>query len=177
MENQYLDSNLDRNFAQLNYGSFWRRFAATFIDGFVFLALFLLLLAMTGGFGKIIAIVNDLKEDGGNVDQAAIALATTFMGVALALVVVQWLYYAYFESSEKQATLGKQAMSLIVTDLNGDRLTFGKASIRHFARLLPAFIPFIGSLYSFADYLCQPFTEKKQTLHDMMAGALVLKQA
>lgn len=176
MENQYLDSNLDRDLAPLNYGSFLRRLAATFIDGLVFSALFLVLLAATGGIGKIIAVANDLKEDGGDVDAAAVALVSTFLTAILGLTVLQWLYYAYLESSEKQGTLGKQAMSLIVTDINGDRLTFGKASIRHFARIVPTFIPLVGTLFFLADYLCQPFTEKKQTLHDMMAGALVLKQ-
>jgi uncharacterized RDD family membrane protein YckC len=176
MENQYLDSTLDQDLAPINYGSFLRRFAATFIDGLVFSGVFLLILALTGGVGKIIAIADDLKEDGGDVSEASAALLTTFVGAIIGIVIIQWLYFAYFESSEKQGTLGKQAMSLIVTDLNGERLTFGKASMRHFARTLPTIIPYIGGIFSLADYLCQPFTEKKQTLHDMMAGTLVLKQ-
>jgi uncharacterized RDD family membrane protein YckC len=175
MENQYLDSNLDQTIVPLQYGSFLRRFAATLIDGLVFSAIFFLLLAATGGIGKIIAVVDDLKENGGDPNDAAMALASTFLVAILGLTLVQWLYFAYLESSEKQATLGKQAMGLIVTDLDGNRLTFVKASIRHFARILPTLIPFIGSIYTLADYLCQPFTEKKQTLHDMVAGALVLK--
>jgi uncharacterized RDD family membrane protein YckC len=177
MENQYLDSNLEPSAVPINYGSFLRRLAATFIDGFVFMGVFFVLLAATGGIGKIIAVVNDLKENGGDPNEAAVALVGTFLFAILGLTIVQWLYFAYFESSEKQGTFGKQAMGLIVTDLNGNRLTFVKASIRHFARILPTLIPLLGNVYTLADYLCQPFTEKKQTLHDMAAGALVLRKA
>jgi uncharacterized RDD family membrane protein YckC len=176
MENQYLDSTLDQELAPINYGSFLRRVAATFIDGFIFSGIFFLLLALTGGLGKIMAIAADLQEDGGDVNEASVAIATTFISVIIGLVIIQWLYFAYFESSAKQGTLGKQAMSLIVTDLNGGRITFGKASMRHFARTLPSIVPYIGGIFTLADYLCQPFTEKKQTLHDMMAGTLVLKK-
>jgi uncharacterized RDD family membrane protein YckC len=176
MENQYLDSSLDRDLAPMNYGSFLRRFAATFIDGLVLSAVFLLLLTITGGFGKIMTIITELNEEGGDSAEAVVAIVTTFISIFIATIVIQWLYSAYFESSEKQATLGKQAMSLIVTDVNGGRISFGKASMRHFARIIPTMIPFLGYIYFFADYLCQPFTEKKQTLHDLMSGTLVLKQ-
>jgi uncharacterized RDD family membrane protein YckC len=174
VDNQYLDSNLEQNPAPRNYGSFLRRTAATFIDGFVFMGIMFFLLAATGGVGRIMAIVEEIKNEG-DINEAALALAGTFSSVLLGLVVIQWLYFSYFESSEKQGTLGKQAMSLIVTDLDGKRLTFGKASARHFARVLPSIIPYLGTIFTFADYICQPFTEKKQTLHDMMVGTLVLK--
>ncbi len=80
-----------------------------------------------------------------------------------------WLYYAIMESSGKQATLGKLALSLKVTDLNGNKISFARATGRHFAKIITDFTFGIG-------YLMPLFTEKKQTLHDMIAGCVVVKK-
>jgi uncharacterized RDD family membrane protein YckC len=73
------------------------------------------------------------------------------------------------ESSARQATLGKMALSLRVTDTNGARLTFGHATGRHFAKIVTGFIPLgIG-------WMMAGFTAKKQALHDMIAGTLVYR--
>lgn len=171
MENQYLDTSFEQDQVPSDYvfGSFLRRLAALFIDGLIFSFIGFGLLAITGG---LTALVAAFQEGASNL----IGLMVAFLGIAFGLVIIQWLYYAYFESSEKQGTLGKQAMSLVVTDMNGNRLTFGKATIRHLARIIPTLVPYIGNLFFLADYLCQPFTEKKQTLHDMIAGTLVFKR-
>ena len=83
---------------------------------------------------------------------------------------LQWLYFAVMESSARQATFGKAAMSLRVTNLEGQRLTFGHATGRFFAKIVSGLIPLaIG-------YIMAGFTEKKQALHDMIAGTLVLRK-
>ena len=82
--------------------------------------------------------------------------------------VAQWLYFALMESSSKQATLGKMALGIRVTDVNGNRIGFGRATGRHFAKILSGLILGIG-------FLMAAFTEKKQALHDMIAGTLVVK--
>jgi uncharacterized RDD family membrane protein YckC len=71
------------------------------------------------------------------------------------------------ESSSKQATLGKMALGIIVTDLEGQRISFGKATGRHFSKIVSGIILYIG-------FIMVAFTEKKQGLHDMMAGCLVV---
>ena len=83
-------------------------------------------------------------------------------------LVIGWLYYAGLESSANQATLGKRAMGLQVTDLDGNRIGFGKATGRYFAKIISALILLIG-------FIMVAFTEKKQGLHDMIAGTLVVK--
>jgi len=84
-------------------------------------------------------------------------------------LVAQWLYFAGMESSARQATFGKAVMSLRVTDLKGQPLTFGHATGRFFAKIVSGLIPFaIG-------YIMAGFTEKKQAVHDMIAGTLVLR--
>jgi uncharacterized RDD family membrane protein YckC len=82
-----------------------------------------------------------------------------------------WLYFAMMESSSWQATLGKRALSIEVTDLAGQRVSFGRASGRHFSKIITNLIPlFIG-------YILAGFTEKKQAIHDMIASCLVLRKA
>jgi uncharacterized RDD family membrane protein YckC len=79
-----------------------------------------------------------------------------------------WLYFGLMTSSSKQATLGKMAMGLIVTDVRGERISFARASVRFFASLLSAMTT-VG-------YLIQPFTDKRQALHDVIAETLVVRQ-
>jgi uncharacterized RDD family membrane protein YckC len=162
MENQYLDSNLDNNTNKfVDYGSFGRRFVAALIDGLLVGIANELFMSMSGVSSKIQDIVAEDPTDISGIISAA--------GPAWALgFAIQLGYYAYFESSEKQATLGKQAMGLTVTDMNGDRITFGKAAIRFLAKIPSGLILGIG-------YFMQPFTEKRQALHDIISGTLVFK--
>ncbi len=80
-----------------------------------------------------------------------------------------WLYQALLESGRKQATVGKMAVGLKVTDLRGARISFGRATGRHFAQYLSAMILMIG-------FFMVGWTRYKQGLHDMIAGTLVYKK-
>ncbi|MCL4500813.1 MAG: RDD family protein [Deltaproteobacteria bacterium] len=82
---------------------------------------------------------------------------------------IHWLYWAGFESSGFQATLGKMALGLKVTDLNGDPITFARATGRYFGKIISALILCIG-------FMMAGWTAKKQALHDLMAGTLVVKK-
>jgi uncharacterized RDD family membrane protein YckC len=82
--------------------------------------------------------------------------------------VVGWSYEAGMESSVKQATLGKMAMGLKVTDEQGNRISFARATGRHFAKIISGMILLIG-------YIMAGFTARKQALHDMIAGTLVIR--
>ncbi len=103
-----------------------------------------------------------------------IALAAINEVEAMALefgieVLIGWLYYAVLESSPYQATLGKQTVGIRVTDLHGERLSFSRATGRHFAKWLSFFSFLVG-------FIMAAFTEKRQALHDLLAGTLVVKQ-
>jgi uncharacterized RDD family membrane protein YckC len=89
--------------------------------------------------------------------------------IALVVLLFAWIYFAGMESSRHQATLGKMALRLHVTDLQGRPLSFGRATGRYFAKLITGLIP-LGVGYAMAG-----FTEKKQALHDMIAGSLVVR--
>ena len=77
-----------------------------------------------------------------------------------------WIYEVAMESSAKQATVGKMALGLKVTDLEGRRISFARATGRHFAKLISGMIFLVG-------YIMAGFTQRKQALHDMIAGTLV----
>jgi uncharacterized RDD family membrane protein YckC len=84
-------------------------------------------------------------------------------------IIIRWLYYALLESSPHQASLGKMALGLIVTDLEGNRIGFGRATGRFFAKFLSALTLGIG-------YMMAGWTERKQALHDMIAGTRVMRK-
>jgi uncharacterized RDD family membrane protein YckC len=83
-------------------------------------------------------------------------------------IFINWGYFAGMESSPGQATLGKKAMGLRVVDINGDQLSFWNATGRYFSKIISALILLIG-------FFMAAFTEKKQALHDIIAGTLVIK--
>lgn len=87
----------------------------------------------------------------------------------LIYMVIGWLYFALQESSEKQATIGKKILSIKVTNYDGNRLTFAKASGRFFAKMLSALIYGIG-------FIMAAFTKKKQALHDKIADTFVVSR-
>ncbi|GLR00101.1 RDD family protein [Dyella mobilis] len=85
----------------------------------------------------------------------------------LTTLVLGWLYFAACESSSWQATLGKLAVRIRVTDLHGSRISFGRALGRYGAKLISAFLFCFG-------FLMVAFTRRKQGLHDFMADTLVV---
>lgn len=95
----------------------------------------------------------------------SLELVSTLFNYLVAMPAV-WLYEALMTSSSKQATVGKIALGLRVTDLQGNRISFGRASGRHFSKYVSQLLLFVG-------FLIQPFTPKRQALHDIMAGTLV----
>ncbi len=80
-----------------------------------------------------------------------------------------WIYFVFQESSTRKGTVGKQAMNLIVTDLYGNKISFNQATKRFVMKIL-AVIPL------FAGFLPIFYTEKKQTLPDIIAKTVVFLQ-
>ncbi len=86
------------------------------------------------------------------------------LAINLLLTMTSWLYWALMESSRWRATLGKKILGLEVTDLEGRRISFARATVRYFGKII-----FVG-------FIMVAFTEKKQALHDIIAGCLVVKK-
>ncbi|QVL32578.1 RDD family protein [Telmatocola sphagniphila] len=133
------------------YAGFWKRFCALFVDGMCLGIPMSIIMRATG--------VNNPENLKKGLD--GLLLFEAIYGLIL------WLYFALMESSSYQGTLGKRAVGIKVTDMKGNRISFAQATGRHFARIPSSFF-FIG-------YLMAAFTEKKQALHDIIAGCLVVK--
>jgi uncharacterized RDD family membrane protein YckC len=123
-----------------SYAGFWTRFVAWLIDWIIILAAGGLIAAITFGTGVVVVLLGP------------------------------WLYEAFMLSSEWQATVGKRAMSIAVTGLDGQRITFARATGRHFAKLVS------GPLLLGIGFIMAAFTARKQALHDMMAETLVINK-
>jgi uncharacterized RDD family membrane protein YckC len=89
------------------------------------------------------------------------------LGLSVLSIVAHWLYYALMESSEYQATVSKRMVGIYVTDLTGNRISFLRATGRYFAKILSSLTLLIG-------YIMAAFTKKRQALHDIVAGTLVV---
>ena len=149
-----------------NYAGFWIRFLASLLDGIIVGVVSVVIFVPVGIAIALAGAAGATSGDPGDLDFIEGPLMALNYVVSISL---QWLYEALLTSSAKQATLGKMALGLVVTDLNGNRISFGRATGRHFGKWLSAIILMIG-------YLMQPFTEKKQALHDILAGTLVVKR-
>jgi uncharacterized RDD family membrane protein YckC len=157
----------------INYAGFWLRLVAVIIDGIIIgvaqsFIIVPLLAAVGFGFASS-ADTMDLSDP----DQAAgfvAAIAAMMGGYWILAMCIQILYFTFMESSKFQATIGKMALGVIVTDMNGGKLDFSKALIRNLSKIISNLTMLIG-------YIMAGFTEKKQALHDMIASTLVVKKA
>jgi uncharacterized RDD family membrane protein YckC len=156
--------------ALTDYAGFWKRVLAYILDALVLWIPNLLLGALLGERAAQAAL-QQAQLQAGNDPQLMLQAMQAYLHAAapaiLAQMVLSWLYFALCESSAWQATVGKRALGLRVTDLAGRRIGFGKASGRYFAKLLSAFILGIG-------FLMVAWTRRKQGLNDFLADTLVL---
>lgn len=138
------------------FAGFWRRFLALLIDNFV------------------LTIFTPVSLAGTLTSMAAVATKGIKPGLAVNVGIIftwllTWLYYALMESSFNQATFGKMAVGIAVTDLNGEKLSFSKATGRYFSKIVSVLILMFG-------FIMAGVTRKKQALHDIMAGSLVVRR-
>ncbi|OWY21216.1 RDD family protein [Sphingobacteriales bacterium UPWRP_1] len=152
------------------YAGFWMRLVALIADGLI-IGLFqsFVVMPVLALLGYQVTLDPAILESNENLDNQINALLNYLVLVNGVSFVVSWLYYAYLEASPAQATPGKMMMGIKVTDMGGNRINFGKATMRFFSKILSALIFGIG-------YLMAAFTDKKQALHDMIAGTLVVEK-
>jgi uncharacterized RDD family membrane protein YckC len=182
MENQFLDSEFEEPIQSLQYAGFWERFLAALIDSIILGVPGVALMYL---FGYSIENILDEAKDK-NLESFR---SIRYFIVVVLSAIMSWLYHALQESSEHQATFGKRALNLKITDLDGQRITFEQASMRFWVKHLISSsssytrfmsIPEISGILGIlvlANYLIQPFTEKRQALHDIIARTLVYKNA
>jgi uncharacterized RDD family membrane protein YckC len=80
-----------------------------------------------------------------------------------------FLYWIILEGSIWQASIGKRIMGIKVTTSGGDRPSIFQAAARNLLKILSGITIFIG-------FMMAGWTSKKQALHDMIPGMLVIKE-
>ena len=143
---------------RLKYAGFWMRFAAALLDFFA-VALFLLVFAFLVDSGLLA-----LSRIAPAVSEAV--LDSVFNLIRLLSL---WGYFGVWESSRLQATPGKLALGIRVVDLQGKRLSLPRALLRNLAKLISNLTCSIG-------YIMAGVTSRKQALHDLIAGCLVIEK-
>lgn len=128
------------------YAGFWRRLAAFIIDWLIIVIPTAIVFAPFG--------VNDFQNG-------------RYTGFGLLRSLIYLAYFALMESSSYQATLGKMALGIKVTDIDGNKLTFARALGRNAAKYISAIICLVG-------FIIAAFTARKQALHDLIAGTYVI---
>jgi uncharacterized RDD family membrane protein YckC len=154
------------------YAGFWLRFVAYIIDFIIIYVVqsFILvpLFALMG-----LSLATQMPDPDSMTDAQAMGMVGSLMAAAgvasLISTVIGIFYWTLMESSKYQATIGKLALGLRVTDMDGKNLDFVKALIRNVSKIISGMILLIG-------YIMVGFTEKSQGLHDIIAGTLVVKK-
>ena len=129
------------------FAGFWRRLAALLIDS-------MLLAGVQAGLALVVELVAP------DVNNAARVLP---VGAA-----ISWAYFALLESSPAQATLGKVALGIRVTGTDGSVISFRRASARYWLKLASTLVLGLG-------WLLAVMTPRRQALHDVLAGTLVIR--
>lgn len=152
---------------------FWRRFAAALIDVIILSLISGVTAAYLGlgeGWRMLMMIMRRqtvVTDDGVLVNSLIPMPAATF--ILVVFILIPWIYFAVLESSRNQATLGKMACRVVVSDLHGKPLTFARATLRYFSK-------YISGIVVFAGFLCIGYTRYHQGLHDVIAATLVWYQ-
>jgi uncharacterized RDD family membrane protein YckC len=148
----------------VEYAGFWRRFVAFVIDGLI-LSIPSSLIAMLFIVPTIAAAIH--AQDADMIATTIISSLVTWIWLGLLISLLPLAYYTFFEASSYQATPGKMALGIIVTDLEGRRISIARALGRNAGKFISKMILYIG-------FIMAGLTPKKQALHDMLADCLVV---
>jgi uncharacterized RDD family membrane protein YckC len=152
------------------YGGFWRRLIAFLLD-LVFYVFIVCILMFTLTIG--------LAKSG--MDERTFEQFSSRDNLSVICFLIFWLYFSILESSSKQGTVGKWMLGIQVTDLNGKRISFGKAT----GRFVFAFILYAVSIFASSDIMLgiaamgssiAALTPKRQALHDLIAECLIVRR-
>ena len=133
--------------SNVQYSGFWQRLAASFFDNAV---------TTSVGFG-IVLLLHVLNAPIPQIVSNSVPL------------LFFWFYFSLMESSNKQSTFGKRILGVKVTGIDGNKISFLHATGRTFAKFFSVISLGIG-------FLMISFTKKKQGLHDIIAGTLVVQK-
>jgi uncharacterized RDD family membrane protein YckC len=157
------------------YAGFWVRFTAAVID-LILLGLAESVFVAFYTLAAHIPVANLDVKPGMTPEEMVAKMGPYFLAAATAFfVTVSWIYFSALESSPMRASLGKKIIGLHVEGVEGERITFQRATTRFVTGRLLIQVPAVGGIYCIAEFLCIGMTPRKQALHDMAARTVVLK--
>ena len=149
----------------VEYAGFWRRFIAYIVDRFIIgIPFSIIILAFL--VPSIIAMCSS-PPDPDQIPFAVISFVLGWLWLIALVLIAHLLYFTFFESSKLQATPGKMLIGIIVTDLQGQRISFLRALGRNLGKVLSHMLLNIG-------FIMAGFTARRQALHDLLAETLVV---
>lgn len=155
--------------SQRRYAGFWIRTLAILIDTLILTAVTWIITSFFVPF--ILMVFAAGKMEGLSLEEILLAGATGAYCIYIFLTeVLYWLYFSILESSKWQASVGKKLLKLKVTDEEGKRITFLRATGRYFAKILSGLIFGIG-------FMMAGWSKKKQALHDRIADTVVIRES
>lgn len=175
------------------YVGVWYRFLARILDG-VFLSII-----GSPFLGVIFILAFKAGLDAGRVGEDTVKYTSRqslIIGAcSLAYLIITILYHVIFNSSKMQGTLGKRILGIKITDTNGARISFGRAFKRFLmsdgigipssllgnstnvaAKGVSAVFGFLSLVYAIVDASIGGSDQKKQTIHDKVAGTFVVRR-
>lgn len=141
----------------VQYAGFWRRLAAYVIDAVI----------MAFANYEFLSYLSTNMSVIANLGFYNFTYTLYAYMISFSSILISWVYFSGMESSPLQATVGKLVVGIYVTDMEGKRISFGKATGRYFAKIISALILFVG-------FIMAGFTDKRQALHDKITNCLVL---
>jgi len=135
------------------FAGLWRRLAAAVVDGVLVYVL----------AGMLFFLIRRFSDDDSDL--------LPFVIFAGSAGVTSLIYFPVLEASSLQASLGKRVLGIKVVTRDGQRVGFGRALARNLAKALSLLILFpLG-------FLMSGFTVRKQSLHDLIAGCLMVRRS
>ncbi len=141
------------------YASYLKRVLSVVLDGMIWVSCTILILV-----GTVLGLNSWISQGTPQYEEFVYTLV-----LPLFPIISLWLYLTIMESSKVQATIGKLATRIIVTALNYNRIGFGRANARFWSKVIS--IPILPSVL-----IVPLFTKKRQALHDLISGTLVINK-
>ncbi|MDR0291583.1 MAG: RDD family protein [Elusimicrobium sp.] len=147
------------------YAPFWKRAVALLIDAVIGVVVYLIIFFVASPLIiAVLAILTFLTIMGDSFFLMMLLVA----GIGLVFNLIAALIPSFFDSSAWQGTPGKKIMGIKICDVNGKRISLGRAFVRNVAKNL--------SIQSIIGVCTALFTANKQAWHDMAADTAVIEE-
>lgn len=160
----------EKSASTIKYATVGRRFAAFILDTII---VGVFINYMIHPLIEVLGIEQNVSVTIINGNKSFLGLMDYIKGPAMLTEGIRFVitvcYHTWFEANRNMGSPGKMVMGIVVTNTEGNNLNYAKAFMRNACKLFSNMIAFCGYLFAL-------FTSKKQTLHDLIAGTVVIEK-